>query len=279
MMYGIFCEAKSTTSRPIKNESVWNSIARPANVIGHNEIQLGAWWPYRLLAEFAGAHGGNADGIYHENSDEPDIAYAVCISGGGTDNLAFNSDNGDSITYTGPDAHKIDAKVPPPSTNHRTAALRRSAELRKPVRVLRGSNSKYSDKAAEGYRYDGLYEVKFDGYKANAKGGLYEVFKLERLAVGSDALPNPKTLEKTIQTGGPTERELKLFKKFDNAKKKAWKAKYPEGSTASRSKDGKRKKSKAEAEGDKTTNGGEDQEAGGGDEEGAEAPRATDQEE
>lgn len=52
--------------------------ARNCNVVGHNGIAIGTWWPYRICAIRDGAHGASMAGIAGTVADG---AYSVVVSG------------------------------------------------------------------------------------------------------------------------------------------------------------------------------------------------------
>ena len=92
----------------------------------------------------------------------------------------IDSDKGDELIYSMSGArestfNKIDL------SNGSVAALRRSLETHKPVRVLRTENAKWAGRPEAGIRYDGLYEVVQMLEQRNSKGGVYAAFKLTRL--------------------------------------------------------------------------------------------------
>lgn len=52
---------------------------RPWNVVGHNGISVGQWWPFRACMIRDGAHGASQGGI---DGGEKSGAYAIVVSGG-----------------------------------------------------------------------------------------------------------------------------------------------------------------------------------------------------
>ena len=52
---------------------------RPANVVGHNSISVGQWWPFRVCMIRDGAHGASQGGI---DGGEKSGAYAIVVAGG-----------------------------------------------------------------------------------------------------------------------------------------------------------------------------------------------------
>ena len=53
---------------------------RPWNVVGHNGISVGQWWPFRACMIRDGAHGASQGGI---DGGEKTGAYAIVVAGGG----------------------------------------------------------------------------------------------------------------------------------------------------------------------------------------------------
>jgi hypothetical protein len=177
---------------------------RDAKVFGHNNLEVGQWWPMQILALFHGAHGARMGGIAG-NSETG--AYSVVTAGGPYEEL--DQDRGNVLYYSGSSSHfNTDPKQPSPSSNA-TNALKASMRMQKPVRVLRaagggGSKSRSSWRPTVGIRYDGLYRVVAMQLKINTSGGLYEQFKLERLG-DQPALKNDKSR--------PTPAEVRDFYK------------------------------------------------------------------
>ena len=52
---------------------------RPANVVGHNGVSVGQWWPFRVCMIRDGAHGASQGGI---DGGEKSGAYAIVVAGG-----------------------------------------------------------------------------------------------------------------------------------------------------------------------------------------------------
>ena len=97
-----------------------------------------------------------------------DGAWSIALSGGYPDDV----DLGVAFTYTGCGGRDLKGTKQNPKnlrtaaqTSHQTfdwplnAAIKRSAETKKPVRVIRGFKLPSPYAPAEGYRYDGLYVV------------------------------------------------------------------------------------------------------------------------
>ncbi|TFK68926.1 hypothetical protein BDN72DRAFT_878756 [Pluteus cervinus] len=109
---------------------------------------------------------------------------SIVISGGYEDDL----DAGDVLEYTGTGGQDDSYSNPGPQTSDQSwehphnGSLLRSFETKRPVRVIRGTNSKSPYAPLSGYRYDGLYIVT-KAYMAKGKSG-YKVckVKLERMS-------------------------------------------------------------------------------------------------
>ena len=52
---------------------------KPWNVVGHNGISVGQWWPFRTCMIRDGAHGASQGGI---DGGEKSGAYAIVVAGG-----------------------------------------------------------------------------------------------------------------------------------------------------------------------------------------------------
>ena len=52
---------------------------KPCNVVGHNGISIGQWWPFRACMIRDGAHGSSQGGI---DGGEKSGAYAIVVAGG-----------------------------------------------------------------------------------------------------------------------------------------------------------------------------------------------------
>ncbi|KAG6329346.1 hypothetical protein ID866_9744 [Astraeus odoratus] len=125
-------------------------------------IEVGSWWGTREECSNDSIHAPWVGGI----APGKDGAYSVALSGGYEDDV----DNG---TYTGAGGRDLKGTKASPK-NLRTAeqsfdqsfdhnhnrALKRSVETGNPVRVIRGYKLQSRYGPSEGYRYDGLYEVK-----------------------------------------------------------------------------------------------------------------------
>ncbi|KKY32484.1 putative ydg sra domain-containing protein [Diaporthe ampelina] len=149
---------------------------RNARVFGDNGLTPGDWFPRMVIAQFKGAHSGGIRGI---SGDPERGAYSVVVSGQYDEDL----DEGDVLYYSGEAADKNEnpREVIRRSTND---SLVESCGNRQPVRVLRSASKGERERhyaPACGIRYDGLYSVVAFQNRTNAKGGLYQRFKLRRL--------------------------------------------------------------------------------------------------
>lgn len=176
-----------------------------AKVFGHNELEVGQWWPMQIVALFRGAHGSKIGGI---SGNAATGAYSIVTSGGAYEEL--DEDRGDILYYSGSRSHdNTDPKKPFPSSPG-TLALKASQRTQNPVRVLRaagagGKKSGSTWRPTVGIRYDGLYRVAGMQNRTNMNGGLYEQFKLVRLE-GQPVLNN---------RARPTAAEIRDYEKRD----------------------------------------------------------------
>lgn len=180
---------------------------RDFKVFGHNNLEVGQWFPMQIVALFNGAHGSKIGGI---SGNSETGAYSVVTSGGPYEEL--DQDQGDILYYSGSRSHdNTDPNQPSPSSNA-TLALKASLRMHKPVRVLRaaglgGKRSGSSWRPTVGIRYDGLYHVAAMQLKTNTNGGLYEQFKLQRL-------PDQPALDNKAR---PTATEVRDYYKREEA--------------------------------------------------------------
>lgn len=141
---------------------------RNPNVYGEIPgFPVGSTFVNRIECSEAGVHGPWRAGIH---GNQHDGAFSVVLSGGYED----DEDDGNTIIYTGQGGRdtkgsKLDQMegktfwAGPQSADQEWArgnkALKISSSTKKPIRVVRGYtlNSRYAP--AQGYRYDGLYEV------------------------------------------------------------------------------------------------------------------------
>lgn len=168
---------------------------RNPNVIGHNNLKIGDWWPKQICALRDGAHGAKVSGISGTSTDG---AYSIVLSGT-YDNL--DADRGDILYYCG--SHSLVNKDPKtPTKSSYTEALRHSSRTKRPVRVLRSSRSNSPWSPSHGIRYDGLYVVTGEETKHNMWGGAYARFRMDRI------MKQPP-----IDMTRPTNEEVELCKR------------------------------------------------------------------
>lgn len=165
---------------------------RDCNVVGHNRLEVGDWWPLQVCAMRDGAHGARISGIA---GGKVNGAYSIVVSGK-YENL--DADRGDTLSYSGSQAlENRDPEVPTISTC--TEALRLSFQLRRPLRVLRCSRSNSPYSPSKGIRYDGLYTITGEEKRFNTHGGAYIRFRLTRNANQPEMdLTRPTAREKRL---------------------------------------------------------------------------------
>ncbi|KAI9677144.1 MAG: hypothetical protein M1829_002718 [Trizodia sp. TS-e1964] len=115
------------------------------NVVGHNNLVNGQWWPLQLCAKRDGAHGEIEAGIHGQVGKG---AYSAVMSSAGYADV----DEGDHVLYCG-----TVGKEGQPSDN--TKHMKMSFTLKQPIRLLRSSKISSKYKPAKGLRYDGLYDI------------------------------------------------------------------------------------------------------------------------
>lgn len=146
---------------------------RDPNILGHNGLLVGDWWPFQICALRDGAHGSLMSGIAGTMDT---YAFSIVISGKYAD---LDIDRGDVILYSDSKA-KENTNAKRPNVSGSTEAMRRTHKFGKPLRVLRsaGLDSKWAPSV--GLRYDGLYMITDVETKHNTLGGAYYRFRLER---------------------------------------------------------------------------------------------------
>ncbi|EGO03458.1 hypothetical protein SERLA73DRAFT_69325 [Serpula lacrymans var. lacrymans S7.3] len=161
-------------------------------------IKVGTWWPTRQGCSADAVHAPWVAGI----SAGPQGAYSVALSGGYDDDVdlgyalqvIFILDTHHLELKCGPLSFVELARTPdqlrtaPQSSdqtfeNHFNKALKKSAETRKPVRVIRGYKAMSSFAPKEGYRYDGLYVVQKAWIEQGLNPGGYLVCKFAFLSL------------------------------------------------------------------------------------------------
>ncbi|KIM66168.1 hypothetical protein SCLCIDRAFT_1211392 [Scleroderma citrinum Foug A] len=135
-------------------------------VYGHIPgVEVGSWWASREECSNDAIHAPWVAGIAPGKNG----AYSIALSGGYEDDV----DDGYAFTYTGAGGRDLKGTKAAPKNlrtaeqsydqsfeNNNNKALKRSVETGKPVRVIRGFKLQSKYGPSEGYRYDGLYEVK-----------------------------------------------------------------------------------------------------------------------
>ncbi|KAF9039158.1 PUA-like domain-containing protein [Panaeolus papilionaceus] len=117
-------------------------------------------------------------------------AYSIVLNGGYED----DNDEGETFVYTGTGGQKdpyasTSSQVCDQSFTHNdNAALYRSWQTQRPVRVIRGPNAKSFWAPNKGYRYDGLYVVTYADMADGVSGYKICQYKLRRVA-GQPPLP------------------------------------------------------------------------------------------
>ncbi|KAG9013548.1 hypothetical protein FRB94_002142 [Tulasnella sp. JGI-2019a] len=135
-------------------------------VFGHIPgVAVGTMWELRMHCSTAGVHAPPVSGI---SGNKDAGAWSIALSGGYEDDI----DLGYGFTFTGAGGRDLKGTKDKPKNlrtapqscdqswdNPLNAALKKSSETHKPVRVIRGFklHSKYAP--VEGYRYDGLYTI------------------------------------------------------------------------------------------------------------------------
>jgi E3 ubiquitin-protein ligase UHRF1 len=151
-------------------------------------VKVGDTFATRRECAAKKVHTKNVAGI---SGSVKDGAYSIVLSGGYEDDV----DEGDSIIYTGTGGQKdaygsTSAQVGDQSFEHKdNAALYRSAETRRPVRLIRGPNPKSDYAPSKGYRYDGLYVVTKACMTEGFRGHKICQYHLKRVR-GQPPIPN-----------------------------------------------------------------------------------------
>ncbi|GAA6010684.1 hypothetical protein JCM11491_002895 [Sporobolomyces phaffii] len=205
---------KVKTERGSAPEKLGKRLHNPKR-FGHiPRIAVGTTFNFRMEASQAAIHAPVVAGI----SGSPEAGtWSIAVSGGYVDDV----DLGYRLTFSGSGGRDLKgtAKMPKnlrtaPQSADQTwdglnAALKRSVETKKPIRVLRGFKGKSAFAPEEGYRYDGLY-VATKAWKDVGESG----FKVCRIALvrlpGQPKIPvqegreteveNLKELESAAQT-------------------------------------------------------------------------------
>lgn len=156
-------------------------------------IPIGTTWAKRIDCSTDAVHAPTVAGI---SGNEHDGCWSICLSGGYEDDV----DLGESFTYTGSGGRDLkgtkanpkNLRTAPQSADQtwegKNAALRRSVQTRKPVRVVRGWKAANRYAPSEGYVYSGLYRVEKAWMERGASGWMVCKFRFVRLS-GQDPLP------------------------------------------------------------------------------------------
>lgn len=189
---GIMCGIVISNEGNASYKLADKSMRVPANVFGHNGLQIGDWWPKWICALRDGAHGRTQGGIYSRLGVG---AFSIVVSGLYDE---LDKDHGSVLYYSGNKSHdNVDpnqAFMTPAIT-----ALQQSQRDQRLIRVLRTSGGKASHCPAKGLRYDGLYRIVDHAQAKNKKGGAYVRFKLVRDTNQPDMdLSRPTQAEKDV---------------------------------------------------------------------------------
>ncbi|KAF9483689.1 SRA-YDG [Pholiota conissans] len=143
-------------------------------------VKVGTLFDNRKACAAKGVHSKPMAGI---SGTVKEGAFSIVLASGYKD----DKDEGETFIYTGTGGQEDSFSGGGPQVEDQTfdhpdnAALKKSVETKRPVRVIRGPNrdSKYAP--AKGYRYDGLYIVE-DAYMGKSKDG-YQIcqYHLRRL--------------------------------------------------------------------------------------------------
>lgn len=157
-------------------------------------IPIGTIWEKRMDCSTDAVHAPTVAGI---SGNEEVGCWSICLSGGYEDDI----DLGETFTYTGSGGRDLkgtasnpkNLRTAPQSSDQKwegkNAALKRSVQTKKPVRVVRGykANNRYAPRE-QGYVYSGLYRVCKAWMERGQAGFMVCRFKFERLA-GQEELP------------------------------------------------------------------------------------------
>ncbi|CAK3810958.1 E3 ubiquitin- ligase ORTHRUS 1 [Lecanosticta acicola] len=153
---------------------------RPAKTYGHNNLEVGSWFPERLAAS---AWRQSCRGQYAD----------------------LDRDEGDVVYYSGSGSHVNENPNRAAASTKDTDKLHASLNSKRVVRVLRTWKAHGTYAPIEGLRYDGLYIVVGYDEPLNARGGRYERFRLERCT-------DQKPLSQCIKS--PTSQELREYNRI-----------------------------------------------------------------
>lgn len=157
-------------------------------------VQVGDWWMTRMACSTAAVHAPTVAGI---SGSPEDGCWSLCVSGGYEDDV----DLGHTLTFTGSGGRALKGTKAAPKNlrtapqsfdqsfdNSKNAALQKSAQTGRPIRVVRGFKGKKPYAPPEGYVYSGLYRVQESWFERGLSGFMMCKFRLTRLA-GQPDLP------------------------------------------------------------------------------------------
>ncbi len=148
-------------------------------------VACGAAFVNRAAVRAAGVHRPPMAGIF---GDEQLGAESVVLNGGYED----DSDLGTEVFYTGAGGQDGGTHVHDQQLQGVNLAIARSAQLNRPVRVVRGFKLPSPYAPPEGYRYDGLYKVASYWLEKTHTGFRVVRYRLLRIP-GQPPLPPPRT--------------------------------------------------------------------------------------
>lgn len=165
-MHGVALSLNPDSRRSFILDPRYTTSRRSAKVHGHNNLEIGAWFPRQLVALFRGAHGHQQTGIF---GDRDTGAFSIVVAGQYDD---LDRDSGDYLYYSGSNSHNNEDPARPAESSGGTLALHTSLRTGKAVRVLRAATGKGKWAPTYGLRYDGLYRVVTVSRPRNARGGV-----------------------------------------------------------------------------------------------------------
>ncbi|KAJ7039825.1 PUA-like domain-containing protein [Mycena alexandri] len=169
-------------------------------------LDVGLMFADRADLYNSGLHGNKEPGIFGREADGG--AFSIVLNDGYDD----DKDEGDFIIYTGEGRGKPEpGKSPKPGKNAQqgsqdmaspgNAALNANVKSEYPVRVIRGPKGNIKYRPTQGYRYDGLYNVK-KAYMEEGKAG----FKMCRFELQRCTTPEQVPLPLHITGEGATDQ-------------------------------------------------------------------------
>lgn len=150
-------------------------------IFGHiPNVYEGDKFENRIELSHSKVHRPTQAGI---SGSQKEGADSIVLSGGYEDDI----DQGDVIIYTGHGGRDASSKkqVTHQELTDKNLALALNCQNELPVRVVRGANHKSKFSPAQGYRYDGLYQVT-EYWKKRGKSGFdVWLFRLEKIDRGT----------------------------------------------------------------------------------------------